>query len=130
MIVPEKKIDIQKELEYLKNFIALEQVRKGEKIKVSVEQQGELSGFEIAPFMLIPFVENAFKHVSNFSSGKNIIGIEFKREADWFKAIIENTTDNLIKNEVGGIGLKNVRTKIGVVVSTENMNSQIVERRW
>lgn len=107
-----EKIDIQRELEYLKNFIALEQVRKGEKIKVSFEQQGELSGFEIAPFMLIPFVENAFKHVSNFSAGKNIIRIEFKRDADWFKAIIENTTDNLIKNEVGGIGLKNVKRRL------------------
>jgi LytS/YehU family sensor histidine kinase len=107
----EEKIDIGKELEYLKNFITLEQIRKGAKVEVSLDLQDGLSGFSIAPFLLIPFVENAFKHVSRSNHG-NAICIRFKREADRFFAHIENTADNLVKNEIGGIGLRNVKRRL------------------
>ena len=106
------KIAIEKELEYLNNFISLEKIRKGEKVKVNIEQQEGLSGFHIAPFLLIPFIENAFKYVSNFNNAENKVGIKFHYEADQFKAHIENTTDNVMKNDVGGIGLKNVRRRL------------------
>lgn len=108
----DEKIAIEKEIEYLHNFIALEKIRKGEKLKVSIEQQEGLSGFHIAPFLLIPFVENAFKHISNFGNGENKVCIAFSREADQFKAIVENTTDNAARNDVGGIGLKNVKRRL------------------
>jgi two-component system, LytTR family, sensor kinase len=103
-----EKIDIEKEMEYIRNFIALEKIRKGEKVKVSYEQQEDIEGFQIAPFLLIPFVENAFKHVSTFSNGRNNILIRFQSESGRFIAKIENSTDRVIKREVGGIGLKNV----------------------
>lgn len=106
------KISVEKEIDYLKNFIALEKIRKGEKVKVKFEQEGTLSGFEIAPFLLIPFFENAFKYVSNFSTQENVIGITLKREDDRFSASIVNTTDNVINNGVGGIGLRNVKRRL------------------
>lgn len=106
------KIAVEKEIEYLKNFIALEKIRKGEKVKVKFEQEGVLSGFEIAPFLLIPFFENAFKYVSNFSTRENAIGITLKREQDQFSATIVNTTDNVMSNGVGGIGLRNVKRRL------------------
>jgi LytS/YehU family sensor histidine kinase len=106
------RIEIEKELNYLRNFIALEKIRKGEKIQVRFDMDQQLSGFQIAPFLLIPFVENAFKHVSNFSSANNRIDIQFEKQNGTFKAFVENTTDNLIKNEVGGIGLKNVKRRL------------------
>jgi DNA-binding LytR/AlgR family response regulator len=106
------KIAVEKEVEYLKNFIALEKVRKGEKVKVTFEQEGTLSGFGIAPFLLIPFFENAFKYVSNFSTRENTISIVLRREADLFTARIANTTDNVISNGVGGIGLRNVKRRL------------------
>jgi two-component system, LytTR family, sensor kinase len=106
------RIAVEKEVEYLKNFIALEKIRKGEKVQVKFEQEGNLSGFEIAPFLLIPFFENAFKYVSNFSARENTIRIALKREADRFTATISNTTDNVISSGVGGIGLRNVKRRL------------------
>jgi sensor histidine kinase YesM len=120
-----EKIDIGKELMNIQNFIALEQIRKGEKVKVTLDLPDGLSGFEISPFLLIPFVENAFKHVSNSTQG-NTICIEFKRETGRFLAAIENTTDNLIKNEVGGIGLKNVKRRLELLYPGKHA-LQIVE---
>jgi hypothetical protein len=106
-----EKIAIEKELEYLHNFIALERIRKGEKLNVEVEQHGNLSGFELSPFMLMPFVENAFKHVS--TGGKeNGISIILEREGDKLLAKIENTTERKVPDDVGGIGLKNVRRRL------------------
>jgi two-component system, LytTR family, sensor kinase len=107
-----EKIPIEKELEYLMNFVALEQVRKGDKVKVSFDIADGTTGFSIAPFLLIPFMENAFKHVSSFSDRDNIIEIEFFCENNQFKAVFRNTTDNLIRHEVGGIGLKNVKRRL------------------
>jgi LytS/YehU family sensor histidine kinase len=106
-----EKIAIEKELEYLHNFIALERIRKGEKLNVRLEQHGNLSGFELSPFMLMPFVENAFKHVS--TGGKeNSISIVLERENDKLLARIENTTERTVPQDVGGIGLKNVRRRL------------------
>lgn len=107
-----EKITIEKEIEYLNNFIALESLRKGEKVKVNLVQEGMLSGFQIAPFLLIPFLENAFKHISNFSNKDNTIDIHFQRNNGKFTAEMSNTTDNIVRNGVGGIGLKNVKRRL------------------
>lgn len=108
----EDRIPIEQEITYLDNFVSLEKLRKGEKVKVRVKHEGELSGFEIAPFLLIPFFENAFKYVSNFSDTENIIDITLKRHDSTFTADIINTCDNLAKNDVGGIGLRNVSRRL------------------
>jgi LytS/YehU family sensor histidine kinase len=99
-------------MEYLNNFITLEKVRKGEKVKVFVDFQEGLSGFYISPFMLIPFIENAFKHVSTVTNGENKISICLNRKDNDLIAIIENTTEKILKHEVGGIGLKNVKRRL------------------
>ncbi|HEY5823842.1 MAG TPA: histidine kinase, partial [Cyclobacteriaceae bacterium] len=106
------KIPIEKEMEYLKNFVALEKIRKGEKIQVELIIGEGMSGFRIAPFMLIPFLENAFKHVSTSSERENKIIIQFNRVDNQFTASFFNTSDNLKRNEVGGIGLKNVKRRL------------------
>ena len=108
----DEKIAIEKEIEYLNNFITLEKVRKGEKVKVQVNFQEGLSGFYISPFLLIPFIENAFKHVSNLANAENKITIHVKRVGDELIASIENTVEKILRNEVGGIGLKNVKRRL------------------
>ncbi|MFZ6012002.1 MAG: sensor histidine kinase [Bacteroidota bacterium] len=110
-----EKIAIEKELDYLKNFIALEKVRKGEKVKVEMNANGNLSGFQVAPFLMIPFLENAFKYVSNSNATENLIKVTFHREENRFTADFQNTTDNIIKHDVGGIGLKNVKRRLELI---------------
>lgn len=111
----DEKIAIEKEVEYLNNFVALEKIRKGDKIKVDLMASTELQGFQVAPFMLIPFLENAFKYVSGFSSSENKIIIKLWREDNRFHAHFFNTTDNLIRSEVGGIGHKNVKRRLELI---------------
>ena len=111
----DEKIAIEKEVEYLNNFVALEKIRKGEKIKVDLVSSSSLQGFYVAPFMLIPFLENAFKYVSNFSANENKIIIKLWREENIFYAHFFNTTDNLVRSDVGGIGHKNVKRRLELI---------------
>ncbi|MBL0744366.1 sensor histidine kinase [Chryseolinea lacunae] len=106
------KIAIEKELEYLQNYIALEKLRKGSKVKVDYAPEGILSGFQIAPFLMIPFLENAFKFVSNDSDKPNEIRFGLTRNDNQLVATFFNTHDGLPKSTVGGIGLKNVKRRL------------------
>jgi len=56
------KVLLEKEIEYLKSFIELEKLRLRNKDFVSLTINGSSEGLTIAPMILIPFVENAFKH--------------------------------------------------------------------
>ncbi len=119
-------IPIEKEMEYLDNYVALEKIRKGDKVKVYVSKLGILSGYSIAPFMLIPFLENAFKHVSNSSQTENRIEISFKGNEKVFELNIVNTTEQYSKTEIGGIGLKNVKRRLELLYPLKH-DLQIVD---
>ncbi|NOT73604.1 MAG: histidine kinase [Cyclobacteriaceae bacterium] len=116
----DEKIAIEKELEYLQNFISLEKIRKGEKVSVDFRLTGNLSGFQIAPFLLIPFLENAFKYVSTKNDHLNQIEIHLDRQNNIFTASFTNSTDHNIKNEVGGIGHKNVKRRLDLLYQNKH----------
>lgn len=108
----DEHIPVEKEMEYLKNFVELEKIRKGGKVKVNFEIAEGTSGLIIAPFMMIPFLENAFKHVSTFSDKENFIQVSISKDDNKLKASFLNSSDNLVRHEVGGIGLKNVKRRL------------------
>ena len=108
----DEKIPIEKEMEYLQNYISLEQTRKGEKVKVLFTTNGYFSGFQIAPFLLIPFLENAFKFVSMKTDFLNEIRIELTRDNERIDIAFYNTCEARPKSDVGGIGLKNVKRRL------------------
>lgn len=105
-------IAVEKEIAYLDNYIALERVRRGDKVKVSINNEGVLTGFMLAPFMLIPFIENAFKHVSTTLATGNWINISLRKEGSSFVLEVSNSKESADCDEVGGIGLKNVRRRL------------------
>lgn len=114
----EDRIDIAKELDYLENYLALEKIRKGERLDLKFEKEGDLSGFKIAPLMLIPFLENCFKHLSTYTDRPNIVQINIKRDGKLLEAKFFNTCEdkNVLKEqEVGGIGLNNIKRRLELV---------------
>lgn len=105
-------IPIDTELAYLRNYVDLEKVRKE---KVSVKFDGELNGnFKIAPLLLIPFVENAFKHVSVTAGKHNFIDITLKYEYPYFSFTVINSknTEHHAAARTGGIGIKNATRRL------------------
>jgi two-component system LytT family sensor kinase len=109
---------IEKELSYLTDYIELQKLRKDERCVVNFHTAGDLAGFSIPPLLLIPFVENAFKHLSHHSDRDNRIDISVSRQQGRFVFAVTNSketgkTTELVKQ--GGIGLKNVQRRLALL---------------
>ena len=107
-----KEIAIEKELMYLKNYVSLQRMRKDENYAISFVVEENVSGFTISPLLLIPFVENAFKHISHHPH-KNEVRIKIARHDDRVELSVFNTKGSkAITNDHQGIGLKNVKRRL------------------
>jgi two-component system LytT family sensor kinase len=106
------EIPIEKEILYLKNYVELQRMRKDEHYTISLFVGEQVKGFNICPLLIIPFVENAFKHVSHHSD-KNEIRIRLDKHDNQLKLSVFNTTENKpTVNGYRGIGLKNVQRRL------------------
>ncbi|RZL97677.1 MAG: GHKL domain-containing protein, partial [Pedobacter sp.] len=110
---------IEKEVSYLHDYIYLQKLRKEEVYQITFNADEELKGFSIEPLLLIPLVENAFKHISHFTSAENFIRIDMALQDDQFIFTIENSCEQgrtlPMPAEAGGIGLNNVRRRLELV---------------
>jgi two-component system LytT family sensor kinase len=105
------EIAVEKEVMYLKSYVDIQRHRKDENYKISFSCE-KLHGFTIAPLLLIPFVENAFKHISHAPSG-NEITIDLTKKENIFYVRIFNTKDGQVRTDNHhGIGLKNVQRRL------------------
>jgi two-component system LytT family sensor kinase len=115
----DQQIPLGKELAYLENFIELEKLRQNNNVDVSFEVEEPFADhLGIAPFILMTFVENAFKHVSKHTNGPNWINIKLTLDQQQLDLYIANSTSTEAANEVlnyGGIGLKNVRRRLDLI---------------
>ncbi len=112
-----RKVDISIEIEYLKSYIELQKLRFEEDIRITSEiQYDESSSHTIEPMLLIPFVENAFKHGASLVHepfiriGLSILGniLRFNVENKFLKG--NSSTDSN-----SGIGLANVKARLNLL---------------
>ena len=112
-----EKVTLTKEIGYLENFIDLQKLKDSEMENITFEHQKADVSLQIAPMILIPFVENSFKHsgIQNTSSGW--IKMELTTEGDKMHFTCTNSVPKVreAKDEVGGVGLKNVRRRLELV---------------
>jgi sensor histidine kinase YesM len=108
------RIPIEKEIAYLKDYVDLQQLRKDEKYSVQFNCDAGVKGFQIEPLLLIPFVENAFKHISHNSDKTNFIKLDMSRNNGTLLFTIENSKERERINvqKQGGIGLANVKRRL------------------
>jgi two-component system, LytTR family, sensor kinase len=109
-----EKIQIEKEVGYLRDYIALQKLRM-ENCEVDLKIEEQMDSFYIEPLLLVPFVENAFKHISHYYNGrKNEIRIGLSRQNGEMFFVVDNTTEGKQPevHQQGGIGLKNVKRRL------------------
>jgi two-component system, LytTR family, sensor kinase len=109
------KIPIEKEIHYLKDYMDLQQLRKDEKYSVEFNCSADVRGFSIEPLLLIPFVENAFKHISHHNDKTNFVKVDMSRANGMFTFQVENSKEDQRgepKETQGGIGLPNVKRRL------------------
>jgi len=107
------KIPVEKEIQYLKDYMDLQQLRKDEKYAVSFNCASSVRGFYIEPLLLVSFVENAFKHISHHNDKTNFVKMDMQYENNKLIFSIENSKEKQPSHErQGGIGLSNVRRRL------------------
>jgi sensor histidine kinase YesM len=116
-----EKIRIEEEIKYLENYIELEKLRRAHRVEVHFEKKGELSDFSLPPLMMIPFLENCFKHLSSHTDKPNLIKIKMTRDINKLRAEFSNTVDSYaVPKRGGGIGLTNVKRRLSLLFPKEH----------
>lgn len=113
----ERKVSIGTEIEYLKSYIELQKLRFEEDVKITTDiQYDESTPYTIEPMLLIPFVENAFKHGVTLVEAPYIT-IQLNTTGNTLRFLVENKFDgqNLSKDKNSGIGLSNVKARLNLL---------------
>lgn len=111
---------LEKEVAHISNYIALEKLRYGDRLDVSLTASGETEAKKIAPLLLIPFVENAFKHGVSDETDDVWVTIDIKVKDGWLNVKVENShaggdSRDSKKTMTGGIGLQNVKRRLALL---------------
>lgn len=114
-----KRQSLQNEILCIQNYLDLERVRYDDSLEVNMYISGDIQDKEIAPILLLTFVENAFKHGANKNIGKVKIDINFKIKEKFLyftitnpMPLVTNHKDNL--KQSSGIGLENVKKRLAL----------------
>ncbi len=115
----ESFIPLEQELDYVKNFIELEKLRYDTRqLQMTFDiDESQIANLNIAPFLLIPFIENSFKHVSHFRDRSNWIEMKLSVENGLLKFLIGNSKHNMQveREEESGVGLANVKRRLSLL---------------
>jgi two-component system LytT family sensor kinase len=106
---------LEKEIQNLENYIELEKIRKDDNFVIDTRFSSEANNFKIAPLILITFLENAFKHVSNFNDKLNSITASLQVANGCLFYNVSNTVNNNKQEKTGGIGLENVKKRLALL---------------
>lgn len=110
-----EEVLLEEELEYIRNYVGLQKIRVGNKLDVSMNIFDDINGILIPPLLLLPIIENCFKHGVNKSINPSWIRIDISATDREITFKIENSIEKEAKNPVsqnGGLGLTNVRRRL------------------
>ncbi|MEP7108465.1 MAG: histidine kinase [Ferruginibacter sp.] len=118
----EEKVSLEKETEYLQSYIDLQQQRFGKKVLINVAMRPADKSYFIEPMLLIPFVENAFKHGTGMIDHAQI-DIELSAEKNNLQFKVQNKYNPAsveIKDKASGIGLVNVQRRLDLLYNGDH----------
>lgn len=124
------KVDLAKEMNLVRNYIELEKIRYGSRLEVSLDQRGNVNGKMIAPLLLIPFIENAFKHGVAKDESHPWVRVHLDTVDSTLVFIVENSLPSTDTNHSilkSGIGLDNVKKRIEIIYPA--LHSLIIQQK-
>ncbi|NOU60347.1 sensor histidine kinase [Marinifilum caeruleilacunae] len=113
-----KSVDLTKEIDSIKSYLELEKIRYGDRIDLSFNLWGDLGSNQIAPMLILPFIENSFKHSTKGFDGNAWITIDLGITNNELKLKIENSVPQSSSDQesiIGGIGLQNVKRRLSLL---------------
>ena len=128
----EEKVAVKTEAEYLQSYIDLQQQRFGSKVKITTAIQLSDDWAEIEPMLLIPFVENAFKHGVGMIEQPQIDVDLFEHENILIFSVRNryNPASTETKDKTAGIGLANVTRRLNLLYGSGHELKILKENNW
>ena len=118
-------VALDKELSMIQDYITLEQIRYGDRLNLSLQIQGSAKGKMISPLLLIPFVENSFKHGTSRMLTHPWVRLDIQIEKDFLEFRLTNNKPEHTNESAGkkGIGLNNVKKRLQLLYpETHSLN--------
>jgi two-component system LytT family sensor kinase len=118
-------ISMERQLNFLRNYIYLEQLRTDEKVRIEMDIKGTHADLMVAPLLFVPFIENAFKHVGKDKDDPSFIQILFDltRQDHVFFSVKNKkyNTSEPVDRTKEGIGLANVRKRLDLLYPAKHL---------
>jgi sensor histidine kinase YesM len=119
------RVPLAREIELMQDYITLEQLRYGDRLDISVTISGAIQNYQIAPLMLLPFLENAFKHGTSRQIDQCWINFDLILKGDemHFKLVNSIEPDWELRDEgqeSRGIGLRNVHKRLALLYADKH----------
>lgn len=112
----EPRVPLQKELQFIRDYVALEKNRTGKRVDLQVDLPERIpEAVQIVPFMLIPFVENAFKHGVHRTARKSWVNLQVRLQGSDLHLSVSNSKPAAPDPTTGGLGLANARKRLAVL---------------
>lgn len=111
----EEKISLEREMGYIKNYVAFHRLRKDENLEVTFQTDHIETGLTIAPLLLVVLIENAFKFVSSFADKENKIIIHIYTKGSILYSSFVNTKEAQhagANKNANGIGIANLKRRL------------------
>lgn len=114
-----ERVALKKDVEVLESYILIEKIRYEERLDLSFTKTGNIDAHQIAPLLLLPLVENAFKHGASEKVGEAWVSIDLSVKDNLLKFKVANskgeTVDQTASKHYGKIGLENVRKRLQII---------------
>jgi LytS/YehU family sensor histidine kinase len=128
----ENVVRLEKEIEYLQSYIDLQQQRFGRNLRLNVVFNVTSDQYEIEPMLLIPFVENAFKHGTGWIENPEI-DIELTARDNSLVFLVRNKYGDMedeVKDKSSGIGLVNVKRRLNLLYGSNHQLLIEKDKNW
>ena len=111
----ESEVLLEKEIEIMENYIDLEKERYANRLEVSVNIEGDTRDKYITPLLLLPFLENAFKHGASEQLEKSWMSMDISVKQNLFRCKIANSKEERMTSAQKGIGIENVKKRLAYI---------------
>jgi two-component system, LytTR family, sensor kinase len=109
-------VPLDKELQHLRDYLLLEKIRCEDRLDIAVSIKGDPSGKEIAPLLLLPFLENSFKHGVAHQIDQAWINLQIRIDNESLSMHLSNGKSEQTADSItSGIGLDNARRRLALL---------------
>ena len=111
------EVPLEKEIFMMQQYVNLEKLRYEDRIDINFNISGSLKNKQIAPLIILPFIENAFKHGASETTGQVWVNIDIAVRDNWVKLKVSNNNPpkEVSSDESPGIGLSNVIKRLNLL---------------